>query len=72
MNATTIPVAVFYGGNDTFVDPIDANRTIKELGGNVKFTKYVLNYSHNDFMWGKNADEDIYQDAITFLNQYNI
>lgn len=32
------------------------------------YTKDVGNYNHLDYLWGKNAHMDIYQDLIKFLN----
>ena len=30
--------------------------------------KHVVNYNHLDYIWGRNAHEDIYVDLLNFLN----
>lgn len=45
----TIPIALFYGGNDDLADPKDVQHLIPLLK-NVVFSHFEPNYSHIDFV----------------------
>ncbi|GAM21316.1 hypothetical protein SAMD00019534_044910, partial [Acytostelium subglobosum LB1] len=64
------PVIIFYGGHDDLADLTDVEWLIPQLGDHLLYQKFMPSYSHIDFVWGENAYQWIYNDAVSFLQKY--
>jgi len=68
---TSLPVAIFMGGEDFLADPTDVERLI----GILPFPPFVHNepdYAHLDPLLGYNAYQRIYPLVLEFLEKYNV
>lgn len=67
----TIPISLFYSGDDWLSDREDVEVLIKKLP-NVKFTKYIEPFNHWDYLYGEMASEIIYLNIIKQITVNNI
>ncbi|KAF9362352.1 cholesterol esterase [Mortierella sp. NVP85] len=63
----TTPIAVFYGGNDTLVNPKSLVEDLPELVGMWE----IPNYEHLDFLWAQGLDEHVYPHVMQLLEKYS-
>jgi len=66
----TVPIALFYGGEDALADPEDVKLIIKSLPSPPSFMKVIPGYSHLDFCWAIDANVQIYQQIISLFKKY--
>jgi len=66
----TLPVALFYGGNDSLADPTDVAHLIPMIK-NLVYKNFQPSYAHLDFVWGENAYIDIYPQVVSLIKQYD-
>lgn len=68
---TSLPIALFTGGEDYLADPIDVAHLVSLLPNPPVLTKHVDNYSHIDPMLAMNAHTVEYPDVFRLLEQYS-
>jgi hypothetical protein len=56
------------GDSDSFTEKEDFEYFKSLVGNKNKQFKFLKNYNHLDYIWGKEAVEDIYVDVIDFIN----
>ncbi|XP_045032929.1 gastric triacylglycerol lipase [Daphnia magna] len=62
----TAPVYVYWGGNDRIVSPKDVDWLLTQLG-NLKRSVHIKNYNHEDFIWGTDVKEMLYDSVMADL-----
>lgn len=69
----TIPVSLFYSGNDWLSDRADVEVLIEKLP-NVKFINYIESFNHWDYLYAEIASDVIYSNIIKQItvNNFNI
>jgi len=68
---STLPIALFTGGNDYLADPADVAILLSKLITPPVFTHNEPDYSHTDFLWAQNAYINIYPKVLALLQKYN-
>lgn len=66
----SVPVAVFWGDRDKLADPTDVQWLLSQMP-NVVLNKKIDNYAHGDFVWGINANKQVYETVLELLQQFN-
>jgi len=66
ISAVSVPMHLFYGTNDKFADPVDAQNLFKLLPANLLHI-YPTEYGHGDFLWGLDAAIKVYQPTVSIL-----
>jgi lysosomal acid lipase/cholesteryl ester hydrolase len=65
------PTAIFYGLEDALADPEDVARIFKEVQPGIIVGQHALpTYEHMDFVWGMNAQRDVYPKVLSYIQQY--
>ncbi|XP_042311950.1 lysosomal acid lipase/cholesteryl ester hydrolase-like [Sceloporus undulatus] len=64
-----IPVAIWTGGHDFFVDSRDAAMLTSRIH-NLIYEKHIPEWEHQDFIWGLDAPKRIYADIIQTMKKY--
>lgn len=68
----SVPIAVFYGGNDKLVHPTDAEELIGDVPErSLVFEKIISPYAHCDFTWGVNAHTNVYNETLSLMALYH-
>lgn len=68
---TTLPIALFTGGNDYLADPTDVATLIQDLPVPPVLHHYEPTYSHVDYVIAENAHIVAYPDILSLLAKYN-
>jgi len=68
---STLPIAIIYGSLDTLVSPWDSEDVIADLPYPPVLVKHIYRYQHMDFIWGLKANEEVYQEILPLLKEYN-
>ncbi|KAF3426646.1 hypothetical protein E2986_10919 [Frieseomelitta varia] len=63
-----LPVYLYYGANDMFVDVQDLHQLYKSLPNVQKFLSD--NFAHLDFVWGKHVDTWVYNKVLDLMKHY--
>jgi len=67
-----VPTAVFSGGNDYLADPTDVEYIFSQIQNEtLVYKKYIPDYNHVDFIWAKDANEQIYNDVVMLMKKYH-
>ncbi|KAH0623586.1 hypothetical protein JD844_006503, partial [Phrynosoma platyrhinos] len=64
-----IPIAIWTGGHDLFLDPRDAAMLVSRIS-NLVYEKHIAEWQHFDFIWGLDAPERMYMDIIKIMKKY--
>ncbi|XP_067321823.1 lysosomal acid lipase/cholesteryl ester hydrolase-like [Anolis sagrei] len=64
-----IPIAMWTGGQDLFVDARDAEMLSSRIH-NLIFKKHIPEWEHQDFIWGLDAPQRVYTDIIQIMKKY--
>ncbi|KAK1123312.1 hypothetical protein K0M31_008931 [Melipona bicolor] len=64
-----LPVYLYYGTNDMFVDVQDLHQLYKSLPNAQKFL-ISDNFAHLDFVWGKHVDTWVYNKVLDLMKHY--
>ena len=65
-----VPIAVFYGTLDYLANPSDIEEFLMEgLQYSLVYSKKIIGFKHNDFVWGKRARDEVYVYALHLLTQ---
>lgn len=68
----TVPSFCFYASNDWLVSTRDAKKTCTELGNlETMFAVDEDKWNHNDFVFGMNAKEEVFDKIVYILDRYN-
>ncbi|XP_072016737.1 gastric triacylglycerol lipase-like [Amphiura filiformis] len=59
----TVPVSLYWGGQDWLADPSDVLQLIPQLT-NIRNNVELKDYDHLDFLWGMDATKRVYQPII--------
>ncbi|RMC11810.1 hypothetical protein DUI87_11936 [Hirundo rustica rustica] len=62
------PLATWYGGKDWISAPEDVNITLPRIS-NVAYTKYIPEFVHFDFLWGKQVYEQVYKEMLDLMEK---
>ncbi|XP_071604967.1 putative lysosomal acid lipase/cholesteryl ester hydrolase isoform X2 [Heliangelus exortis] len=62
------PLAAWYGGRDWISAPEDVNLTLPRIA-NVTYKKYIPEFVHFDFLWGKQVYEQVYKEILELLEK---
>ncbi|KFP07224.1 Lipase member M, partial [Calypte anna] len=62
------PLAAWYGGRDWISAPEDVNITLPRIA-NVTYKKYIPEFVHFDFLWGKQVYEQVYKEILELLEK---
>ncbi|XP_043796542.1 lipase 3-like [Apis laboriosa] len=65
-----IPVYLYYGANDIFINVEDLNDLYKALPNAQKFLVPSKTFAHLDFVWGKHVDVLVYNQIFAFMERY--
>ena len=60
----TVPVSLFYGGNDLLADVRDVELLRQSLSDAVVYDLYLDSFNHLDFVWGTTAYKHVYNIII--------
>lgn len=72
LNHITTPTFCFYGRNDWLVSEVDAIKTCREIPGvENTFVAQDPHWMHNDFIYGIEAKEEIYDKIIDIMRDYS-
>ncbi|XP_029158373.1 lipase member K-like isoform X1 [Nylanderia fulva] len=66
LSKVAVPIALYYGKNDLFVDPIDVKRLYNALP-NVIDIYELPNFNHMDFIFAKDAPKLLYERVLKFM-----
>jgi len=66
---TDVPVAIFYGTQDYLANPQDVEGFLMKNLKSLFYSKKLEGFKHNDFVWGKQAMEEIYIFVLHLLTQ---
>ncbi|KAH0623591.1 hypothetical protein JD844_006508, partial [Phrynosoma platyrhinos] len=64
-----IPIAIWTGGHDFFVDPRDAAMLTSRIH-NLIYKKHIPEWEHQDFIWGLDTPKRMYADIIQIMKKY--
>lgn len=67
---TTLPVALFSGGNDDLADPVDVAALAASLGARVVLNHVEPSWNHFDPVWGLEAPARIYPAIVSLLRAH--
>lgn len=62
------PLAAWYGGQDWISAPEDVNITLPRIS-NVVYKKYIPEFVHFDFLWGKHVYEQVYKEMLAMMEK---
>ncbi|NWZ75595.1 LICH hydrolase, partial [Poecile atricapillus] len=62
------PLAAWYGGQDWISAPEDVNITLPRIS-NVAYKKYIPEFVHFDFLWGKQVYEQVYKEMLDLMEK---
>ncbi|KAJ7397299.1 Lipase member M [Pitangus sulphuratus] len=62
------PLAAWYGGKDWISAPEDVNATLPRIT-NVAYKKYIPDFVHFDFLWGKQVYEQVYKEMLELMEK---
>lgn len=62
------PLAAWYGGKDWISAPEDVNITLPRIS-NVAYKKYIPEFVHFDFLWGKQVYEQVYKEMLDLMEK---
>ncbi|KAL0488862.1 triacylglycerol lipase [Acrasis kona] len=65
----TTPIAIFYGDCDYLSNADDVQYLLGCIP-NLVYSEKVLGFRHNDFVWGRSANEKVYDKLVELLNLY--
>lgn len=68
LNNLTIDIFITTTSGDPYCLKHDFELMLKTFTKAKIYSKDVGNYNHLDYLWGKNAHEDIYIDLVKFLD----
>lgn len=72
LDQITTPTFCFYGRRDWIIHEEDALKTCGEIPGVQKtFVTGNNNWMHNDFLYGTQAKEEVYDKILKILKRYN-
>lgn len=63
LTGITLPISIFYSGNDWLSDHKDVEVLIEQLP-NVKFVNYIEPFNHWDFLYAEIASDVVYSDIV--------
>ncbi|KAG0351923.1 cholesterol esterase [Gamsiella multidivaricata] len=66
-NQITVPMAIFYGGDDTLVDVKALLSDLPDLVGIWE----IPNYEHLDFLWADGLDKQVYPHILQLLEKHS-
>lgn len=69
LSLITVPVSLYYSGNDWFSDPRDVD-ILKQHLPNVYDYYYVSDFSHLDFIYGAEAKSTIYDRILMQIDEF--
>ncbi|NXH54723.1 LIPM Lipase, partial [Rhabdornis inornatus] len=62
------PLAAWYGGQDWISAPEDVNITLPRIS-NMAYKKYLPEFVHFDFLWGKHVYEQVYKEMLDLMEK---
>ncbi|NXM24437.1 LIPM Lipase, partial [Oxyruncus cristatus] len=62
------PLAAWFGGKDWISAPEDVNITLPRIT-NVAYKKYIPDFVHFDFLWGKQVYEQVYKEMLELMEK---
>ncbi|XP_039409835.1 lysosomal acid lipase/cholesteryl ester hydrolase-like [Corvus cornix cornix] len=62
------PLAAWYGGKDWISAPEDVDITLPRIS-NVVYKKYIPEFVHFDFLWGKQVYEQVYKEMLDLMEK---
>ncbi|NXM94939.1 LIPM Lipase, partial [Sylvia borin] len=62
------PLATWYGGKDWISAPEDVNITLPRIS-NVAYMKYIPDFVHFDFLWGKQVYQQVYKEMLDLMEK---
>uniref|UniRef100_A0A8C3TRL4 Partial AB-hydrolase lipase domain-containing protein n=1 Tax=Catharus ustulatus TaxID=91951 RepID=A0A8C3TRL4_CATUS len=62
------PLAAWYGGQDWISAPEDVNITLPRIS-NMAYKKYIPEFVHFDFLWGKQVYEQVYKEILDMMEK---
>ncbi|XP_051655729.1 lysosomal acid lipase/cholesteryl ester hydrolase-like [Manacus candei] len=62
------PLAAWYGGRDWISAPEDVNITLPRIT-NLAYKKYIPDFVHFDFLWGKQVYEQVYKEMLDLMEK---
>uniref|UniRef100_A0A8D2PW35 Lipase n=1 Tax=Zosterops lateralis melanops TaxID=1220523 RepID=A0A8D2PW35_ZOSLA len=62
------PLATWYGGKDWISAPEDVNITLPRIS-NIAYIKYIPEFVHFDFLWGKQVYEQVYREMLDLMEK---
>lgn len=66
----TTPISLYYGGCDSLSTRPDIELLLPELP-NFLEKKFIKGYAHFDFVWGKNAASQVYDNVIRTMKKFS-
>lgn len=67
LSGITMPISLFYSGNDWLSDRTDVEMLIKKLPS-VKFVNYIEQFNHWDYLYAEIASDAIYSSIVGQIN----
>jgi type IV secretory pathway VirB4 component len=61
---------LYYSDSDPFSNENDLKQITQFLHKDIVEVKKLINYNHLDFLWSKDAKDDIYVEILSKLNKY--
>ncbi|KAL0482573.1 triacylglycerol lipase [Acrasis kona] len=71
LTTVKVPVAIFYGDKDYLANVTDIEEFLVKKLPNVIHLEKVINFKHNDFVWGRTACDKVFLHMINLLGEYN-
>ncbi|KAG6802763.1 lipase 3 [Apis mellifera caucasica] len=65
-----IPVYLYYGANDMFINVEDLNDLYKALPNAQKYLVPSSTFAHLDFVWGKRVDVLVYNQIFAYMERF--
>ncbi|XP_044516276.1 lipase member J-like [Gracilinanus agilis] len=63
-----VPTAIWSGQKDLLADPVDVFNLLPQIC-NLIYYKNLPKYSHLDFIWGNNVQNDIYDEIVKMISK---
>ncbi|XP_043497848.1 lipase 3-like [Polistes fuscatus] len=71
LKKVNVPVAIFYGENDSLTHYLDVQKIIDELPNVIETKKIEYSkFNHVDFLWGRDAKTLVYNSVVAVLKRF--